>query len=86
MHFSLSHLIVFNSELKILGTSSVARAWSANFDSLFGGVIAAKMKEVFPMGGGFFAHYPDFLAVGLIVVITRKNIRFDVFFKVFSVA
>nr|CAB3266326.1 high affinity cationic amino acid transporter 1 [Phallusia mammillata] len=54
----------------IIGVSSVARAWSANLDSLTGGVIANVSRTAMPMNVAGFASYPDFLSVALILVIT----------------
>ena len=56
-----------------LGTSSVARAWSANLDSLTGGIIAETMRKYLPINAGILADYPDFLAVGLIILVTSKS-------------
>ncbi|CAK8696912.1 unnamed protein product [Clavelina lepadiformis] len=54
----------------IIGVSSVARAWSANLDSLTGGVIAHAFRNAMPMNISGLATYPDFLAVGLILLVT----------------
>uniref|UniRef100_H2Z097 Cationic amino acid transporter C-terminal domain-containing protein n=1 Tax=Ciona savignyi TaxID=51511 RepID=H2Z097_CIOSA len=54
----------------IIGVSSVARAWSSNLDSLTGGVIANASRAAMPMNVPGFASYPDFLAVGLIMLVT----------------
>nr|XP_002124711.1 high affinity cationic amino acid transporter 1 [Ciona intestinalis] len=54
----------------IIGVSSVARAWSSNLDSLTGGAIANASRAAMPMNIQGFATYPDFLAVGLIVLVT----------------
>lgn len=54
----------------IIGVSSVARAWSANLDSLTGGKIADAMRHAMPMNVNGFASYPDFLSVGIIALIT----------------
>jgi len=56
-----------------IGTSSVARAWSANLDTLTGGVIADAMRKHLPINAGILADYPDFLAVGLIILVTSKT-------------
>ncbi|XP_078481463.1 high affinity cationic amino acid transporter 1 [Ciona intestinalis] len=54
----------------IIGVSSVARAWSSNLDSLTDGAIANASRAAMPMNLQGFASYPDFLAVGLIFLVT----------------
>uniref|UniRef100_H2Z0A3 Cationic amino acid transporter C-terminal domain-containing protein n=1 Tax=Ciona savignyi TaxID=51511 RepID=H2Z0A3_CIOSA len=54
----------------IIGKLLVARAWSSNLDSLTGGVIANASRAAMPMNVPGFASYPDFLAVGLIMLVT----------------
>ena len=56
----------------IIGTSSVARAWSGNLDSLTGNKISHAMNESLPIRVDFLAEYPDFLAVGLIAIVTSR--------------
>jgi len=52
--------------------SSVVRVWSANLDSLTGGVIAETFREVMPMNVTGFSSYPDFLSVGFIIAVTGQ--------------
>jgi len=54
----------------IIGVSSVARAWSANLDSLVGGVISNATRNAIPMNINGLASYPDFVSVGIILIIT----------------
>ncbi|XP_063807814.1 high affinity cationic amino acid transporter 1 [Pseudophryne corroboree] len=55
----------------VIGTSSVARAWSAGFDEIFGGQIKAFCLQHFSMNvPGVLAKYPDLFSVIIIVVLT----------------
>ena len=56
------------------GTASVSRAWSSAFDTLIGGHISQALQGTFSLHvPHFLAKYPDFFALGLVLLLTGKT-------------
>uniref|UniRef100_A0A1I8GSB8 AA_permease_C domain-containing protein n=2 Tax=Macrostomum lignano TaxID=282301 RepID=A0A1I8GSB8_9PLAT len=53
-----------------IGTASVARAWSQNFDSLLGGRVINIFRQYLTMSVPGIAKYPDFFAFGIVLLLT----------------
>lgn len=56
------------------GTASVARAWSSAFDSLTGNHISQVLRGAFSLHVPYsLAKYPDFFALGLVLLLTGET-------------
>uniref|UniRef100_A0A0L8HVC4 Cationic amino acid transporter C-terminal domain-containing protein n=2 Tax=Octopus bimaculoides TaxID=37653 RepID=A0A0L8HVC4_OCTBM len=53
-----------------IGTASVARAWTANFNSLIDNAVIDYFNSTMPIRVDYLSEYPDFLAFGLIALLT----------------
>ncbi|XP_064611951.1 high affinity cationic amino acid transporter 1-like isoform X2 [Liolophura sinensis] len=54
----------------VIGTASVARAWSANFDSLINNTIQNFFEEHLPLKVAGLSPYPDFFSFGITLLLT----------------
>ncbi|XP_070627746.1 cationic amino acid transporter 3-like isoform X3 [Bos indicus] len=60
----------------VIGTASVSRAWSSTFDSLIGDHISQALQGTFSLHvPHFLAEYPDFFALGLVLLLTGEEAR-----------
>nr|AKN21446.1 slc7a-2 [Schmidtea mediterranea] len=77
----------------VIGTASVARAWSSNFDEIIGGHIKDFFNSTMPMNLIGLAPYPDLFAFLITVVLTsilcigvKESSRFNNIFTVLNVS
>ena len=79
----LAFVIGWNLILEyVIGTSSVARAFSSYFDSLIENRIQNFFKKYMPMNVSGLSEYPDFFAFAITILITG-NLFFNPFFSIF---
>lgn len=58
----------------LLGTASVARAWSSSFDNIIGNHISVFFRNSTSLHvPGVLAEYPDFFALLLILLLTGER-------------
>lgn len=57
------------------GIACIARAWSYNFDSLIGKQLSQALHGTFsPHTPSFLATYPDYFALGLVLLFTGETV------------
>ena len=57
-----------------VGTACIARAWSYTFDSLIGNHISQALERTFSLYMPYYlAKYPDFFALGLVLLLTGES-------------
>nr|XP_018900739.1 PREDICTED: high affinity cationic amino acid transporter 1-like [Bemisia tabaci] len=54
----------------VIGTASVAKAFTGYVDALFGGGYASMMQSVMPMHVSFLAQYPDLMALCVVLLFS----------------
>ncbi|XP_075977770.1 cationic amino acid transporter 3-like [Anticarsia gemmatalis] len=54
----------------VIGTAGIAKGMALYIDSLFNNTMERRMIEIAPIHVSFLDDYPDFLALGLVVVVT----------------
>ncbi|XP_036754196.2 cationic amino acid transporter 3 isoform X2 [Manis pentadactyla] len=60
----------------VIGTASVARAWSSAFDNLIGNYISQTLQGSIALHvPHVLAEYPDFFAMGLVLLLTGEEAR-----------
>lgn len=60
------------------GAASVARAWTANFDSLISNRIEAAMRDCCSMEANGLADYPDLFSMAIIMLLTGELEMFHI--------
>lgn len=77
----------------VIGTSSVAKAWTGTFDDLIDNVISRTLEEHAPMNSPGLASYPDFFAAALIMLLAgvlahgvKESAILNTFFTIVNVA
>ena len=63
-----------SSSFAAVATACEARAWSYTFDSLIGNHISEALEGTFSLQMPYFlASFPDFLALGLVLLLTGEK-------------
>ncbi|KAM7232949.1 hypothetical protein CapIbe_015085 [Capra ibex] len=63
--------LVYGTRYNMAATACIARAWSSTFDSLIGNRISEALGGTFSLQmPSFLASFPDFLALGLVLLLT----------------
>ena len=77
----------------VIGTASVARAYSGQLDSLMNNTMQKHFKSAMPIHVSFLSEYPDFCALGITLLLTgilsvgvKESTRFNNIFTFLNVA
>lgn len=65
----------------VIGTASVARGYSDYIDSLLGSPIKQYLTKIMPINIAYISGYPDFLALGITLLLTGKKNNYVIIFK-----
>ncbi|XP_076370652.1 cationic amino acid transporter 3-like isoform X2 [Tachypleus tridentatus] len=75
----------------VIGTASVARGYSGYIDSLSNNSVQNKLKELLPLNLNGISEYPDFLSLGITLLLTlmlaigvKESSRFNSIFMVLN--
>ena len=77
----------------VIGTASVARAYSGQLDSLVNNTMQKHFREAMPINISFLSEYPDFCALGITLLLTgilsvgvKESTRFNNIFTFLNLA
>ena len=77
----------------VIGTASVARAYSGQLDSLVNNTMQKHFREAMPINVSFLSEYPDFCALGITLLLTgilsigvKESTRFNNIFTCLNLA
>ena len=77
----------------VIGTASVARAYSGQLDSLMNNTMQKHFRQAMPINVSFLSEYPDFCALGITLLLTgilsigvKESTRFNNIFTCLNLA